>query len=1222
MTIFFWNIRGLNSRSRQRVVRSWVASNKLLVGGLLETHVAEENAASVLASTLPGWRMDSNYCCSDLGRIWLVWDPSVSVLVFKKLEQMVLCSVKLPGTFRSFAVALVYGKNNEVERRVLWDEMSQLSITSPLSRTPWVLLGDFNQILNTAEHFSVSPSSYSVRGLEDLQDCLRDSELDDLSSRGVFYTWSNHQLNNPIIKKLDRALGNAEWFDVFPSAIADFGSPGDSDHASCILTLTNNPQSSKKAFKYFSFLASHPTFLNSMTEAWSKTTLVGSNMFLLGEHLREVKKECRRLNREGFGNLQQRTSEALSTLEEIQSQLLSLPSDSLFRQEHVARKKWNFFAVALESFYRQKSRLRWLLEGDANTRFFHKAVLAHQARNLIKQLRGEDDILVDNVDQIKGMIVAYYSHLLGSESESTIPLSVQAIKDLHSFRCDTSMAALLSAIPTDDEIIGSVFSMPKNKAPGPDGFPVEFFWDTWTVVKDSVISAVREFFMTGHLLRKFNATAITLIPKDTGSDRLSNFRPVSCCNTIYKVITRIISKRLKLFISQAVQGNQVGFIKGRLLCENVLLASELVEGFHLDGEVSRGCLQIDLTKAYDNVSWEFLINILVAMDLPPIFINWIRVCISTPSYSIAFNGELIGFFQGKKGIREGDPMSSHLFVLVMDILAKLLDKGAIEDRFMIHPKCAAPFITHLSFADDVLVFFYGAESSIAGIISILDEFKVGSGLGINRHKTALLLDGGDSQYLANISERFGVSQGVLPVRYLGVPLMTQKMKKHDYQPLLDRINYKFSSWTVRHLSFAGRLQLLKSVIFATINFWMSVFLLPNQCLLKIEQMCNAFLWKGLPTSARGAKISWDTVCTPKESGGLGLKRLVSWNKVFALKLLWLLFTKAGSLWVSWIRLNLIGHRNFWELNPYNAGSWIWKRLCKLRSLARPFLICEVGSGITASFWHDNWTGLGPLLDLTGPLGPQVIGLPKKAVVRDAISGDGWRVMNSRSRNPIISLIKNSLPCCNDIISSEADDVYLWKLDHRPPTLSFSCALTWEALHPSGRPVVWHKSVWFKNHIPKHAFIAWVTAWNRLHTRDRMRRRGISIPPDCILCSGNDESRDHLFFSCGFSSAVWLHFLNRVSLSPPMLFMDCLTWVSFPSRDQNISLIIKLVFQASIYLLWKERNRRLHDLTARSSFAIIKDIKVILRAKLDPLSRSSDFEAPGSSLLSTWFRFFN
>ncbi|CAL9247494.1 unnamed protein product, partial [Arabidopsis halleri] len=491
---------------------------------------------------------------------------------------MILCSIRLPGSNVSFAAAFVYGMNTELERRLLWEEISSLASSSPLCSTPWLLLGDYNQIAATSEHFSVNPSSFSLRGIEDFQDCMRDNDLADIPSRGVFYTWSNHQLDNPIIRKLDRGMGNGKWFLSFPSATAIYDPPGDSDHSPCVITLSNLPQRSKKSFKYFSFLATHPTFLTCMASAWDKETMVGSKMFLLGEHLKEAKKACRSLNRQGFSNLQQRTSEALASLEDIQTQLLSIPSDSLFRQEHVARKRWDFFATALESFYRQKSRIRWLKEGDANTRFFHRAVLAHHAKNLIKYLRGDDDSRVENVDQIKDMIVSYYTHLLGSESESTTPFSVDTIRALHPFRCDDTLSAKLSAIPSEEEITISVFSMPKNKAPGPDGFPVEFFWDTWA----------------------FNATAIILIPKDTGADRLANFRPVACCNTIYKIITRIISNRLKLFISLAVQRNQVGFIKGRLLCENVLLASELVEGFHLEGAVSRGCLQIDLTKAYDN----------------------------------------------------------------------------------------------------------------------------------------------------------------------------------------------------------------------------------------------------------------------------------------------------------------------------------------------------------------------------------------------------------------------------------------------------------------------------------------------------------------------------------------------------------------------------------------------------------------------------------------------
>jgi len=118
-----------------------------------------------------------------------------------------------------------------------------------------------------------------------------------------------------------------------------------------------------------------------------------------------------------------------------------------------------------------------------------------------------------------------------------------------------------------------------------------------------------------------------------------------------------------------------------------------------------------------------------------------------------------------------------------------------------------------------------------------------------------------------------------------VPLTSKKMTKQDYKPLLDKILSRFSSWTVRHLSFAGRLQLIQSVIYSIISFWASIFLLPNQCLLEIERMCSAFLWSGKHESARGAKVSWDSVCTPKEYGGLGLRRLQPWNKVLGLKLI-------------------------------------------------------------------------------------------------------------------------------------------------------------------------------------------------------------------------------------------------------------------------------------------------------------------------------------------------
>lgn len=248
-----------------------------------------------------------------------------------------------------------------------------------------------------------------------------------------------------------------------------------------------------------------------------------------------------------------------------------------------------------------------------------------------------------------------------------------------------------------------------------------------------------------------------------------------------------MSSKLKLFLADAVQSNRVGFDKGRLLCENVLLASELVVDFQKPSESKRGCLQVDLTKAYDSIDWRFVINILKAFELPSVFISWIKECISTPTFSINFNGELVGYFPGKKNLRQGDPISSSLFDLAMDILSKELDQAALINRFTPHPLCFNPLVTHLCFADDVLLFFDGSVSSIEEIMDVLDRFYIGSGLAINLRKSYLFLDGNNMQLTSDLASRFGFAAGMLSVRYLGLSLLPQKMKPSDYQPLIERV---------------------------------------------------------------------------------------------------------------------------------------------------------------------------------------------------------------------------------------------------------------------------------------------------------------------------------------------------------------------------------------------------------------------------------------------------
>ena len=721
----------------------------------------------------------------------------------------------------------------------------------------------------------------------------------------------------------------------------------------------------------------------------------------------------------------------------------------------------------------------------------------------------------------------------------------------------------------------------------------------------------------------------TKISTTRTSSSLSDFRPVSLCNTVYKVISKVLAHRLKRITKDAVQQNQVGFVSGRVLSDNVLLASELVADFHKPGRISRGCLQVDITKAYDSVEWEFIMNILSAFQLPPLFMDWIWACISTPYYSVSLNGELAGFFPGEKGLRQGDPISSSLFVLAMDVLSKELDLAAREGRFGIHPKCAFPLVTHLSFADDLLIFFDGTADSLRGIMQVLRDFQRKSGLALNLRKTSVFLDGNDRVAAQSVATDFGLTQGSLPVKYLGLPLSSRRLGRIGYQPLLDKVRQRISSWTARHLSFAGRLQLLQSVIYSIINFWAAVFPLPQGCLEELERMCNAFLWSGAPNSAKGAKVSWDSVCTPKESGGLGLKRLVGLNELYGVKLIWKLFEGSDSLWVAWIKSHLMEGKMFWVSDFANKGSWIWRNLMKLRETARPFILCNVLSGEEASFWHDNWTHNGDLLSVTGTLGPQYSGISIDASVHSVVTESGWNV--SRSRNPTLTALRAALPAQTPDIDSVEVDYFVWRNSVSAQPSNFSTTTLWKTLHPDPPVVNWVSIVWFKNRIPKHAFIAWLVMRNRMSTRDKLRHWGLHVPAECLLCGAADETTSHLFFECPFSQEVWSGLMAGTGLVLSYKLEDMVVWFQSILGDSKFKTIVKFIFQAVIYFVWKERNGRLHSNGQKQPIFVIKEIRLQIRAKLLGMDREIDSsmrplypEAPAIaqqnrvSYLSIWF----
>lgn len=202
------------------------------------------------------------------------------------------------------------------------------------------------------------------------------------------------------------------------------------------------------------------------------------------------------------------------------------------------------------------------------------------------------------------------------------------------------------------------------------------------------------------------------------------------------------------------------------------------------------------------------------------------------------------------------------------------------------------------------------------------------------------------------------------MRYLGVPLIYRKLGSTDYQPLIAKITSGISSWTSKYLSFAGRLQLIDSILNNMIHYWMSVFILPKMVIKAIERIYCSFLWNGGGTDpVRGAKVSWVNLCQPKTERGLRLRNLGFWNKASISRQISLLFQESGSLWIAWIKINLLKMRSFLLVKPNSSSSWSWKKLLKLRNLIKPMTRFVLGKGDKILFWIDQWHPKGPLLSV-------------------------------------------------------------------------------------------------------------------------------------------------------------------------------------------------------------------------------------------------------------------
>jgi len=325
---------------------------------------------------------------------------------------------------------------------------------------------------------------------------------------------------------------------------------------------------------------------------------------------------------------------------------------------------------------------------------------------------------------------------------------------------------------TEAKVLQIVKQCDGDKAPNPDGFTLNFFKKCWEILREDLMQTVQNFHHNEIFEKSFNATFIALIPKKTGAEELKDFRPISLIGGVYKIISKLITERLKTVMGKLVYEHQMAFLKGRQILDAAMLANELVDS-RVKQKIPGILCKLDIEKAYDHVNWNFLLKILKDMGFGNKWIKWIRFCISNVKFSLIINGSTKGFFKSQRGLRQGDPISPFLFLLAMEGLNHMIrianGKGWLKGFSAQTVRGDALEVIHLLYANDSLVLCEAEEIQIRHLRAILTIFEGISGLHVNWNKSSLFpINQVDN--MQSLAETLGCQVASLPTKYLGMPL--------------------------------------------------------------------------------------------------------------------------------------------------------------------------------------------------------------------------------------------------------------------------------------------------------------------------------------------------------------------------------------------------------------------------------------------------------------------
>ena len=626
INFLIWNARGLNDRARRDSVRKVVDSCKPALVCIQETKLAVITQRDVI-SMLGRDFQDFVYLAAQgtRGGILVAWRQGILTSDQYRVHRHSISIRFRIDDEPDWWFTGVYGPHQDADKVSFLNELREVRSNCT---GPWVLGGDFN-MMYSAEDKNNDNLNRAMMGR--FRRFVNDVDLKEVPLIGRRYTWLNER-EAPTLVKLDRILCTSDWEDTFPDCILQSQASQISDHCPLLLGLREGNRG-KRRFHFESFWTKFPDFHETVAQSWEQPVSASCPMEQIAMKLKRLTKALQSWSQKQVGHVKTQLGlarEILHRLEIAQDSRTLTPEEDWLRCES---KRYCLILSSLErTVARLRSRIRFLKDGDANTALFHSQARFRKRKNFISKLIQNGEVVTSQEDK-HAAFFEYFDGLIGT------PLVRASTLDLDFFHREGIDLSALDAPITEDEVWLTIKNLPADRAPGPDGYTRRFYKSCWQIIKSDLMAAILTLQQgDARKLWLLNSAYLTLIPKKEEAYLPTDYRPISLVHSFAKLVTKILANRLASMLKELVATNQSAFVQGRCIHDNYMLVQQTIKLLHKK-KVPSIFLKLDISKAFDSVSWSFLLEILQHLGFGTAWCNLVSRLLTTASTRILVNGE-------------------------------------------------------------------------------------------------------------------------------------------------------------------------------------------------------------------------------------------------------------------------------------------------------------------------------------------------------------------------------------------------------------------------------------------------------------------------------------------------------------------------------------------------------------------------------------------------------